>query len=94
MFEHVPPVSEVDVLACPDAVVAELATSAPRGEDTAALLLLDPDAVSDTGRVDLLVALERHIALLQAAQQQVLASLDGRALVGRARNSWITPASR
>jgi hypothetical protein len=30
--------------------------------------------------VDLLVALERHIAMLQAAQQQVLASLDGRAL--------------
>jgi hypothetical protein len=26
------------------------------------------------------VAFERHIALLQAAQQQVLASLDGRAL--------------
>jgi hypothetical protein len=46
----------------------------------AALLLLDPDAVSDAGRIDLLVAFERHIALLQAAQQQVLASLDGRAL--------------
>ncbi|HEY3088264.1 MAG TPA: DUF222 domain-containing protein, partial [Jatrophihabitantaceae bacterium] len=80
MFEQVPPVSEVDVLASPDAVAAELATAAPRGEDTAALLLLDPDALSDAGRVDLLVALERHIALLQAAQQQVLASLDGRAL--------------
>src|SRR5215471_12653859 len=34
----------------------------------------------DAGRVDLLVAFERSIALLQAAQQQVLASLDGRAL--------------
>jgi Domain of unknown function (DUF222)/HNH endonuclease len=79
MFEHVPPVSGVDVLACPDAVAAELATATPRGEDTAALLL-DPDALSDAGRVDLLVALERHLALLQAAQQQVLASLDGRAL--------------
>jgi uncharacterized protein DUF222 len=80
MFEHVPPVSEVDVLVSPDAAAAELATSVPRGEDTAALLLLDPDALSDAGRVDLLVAFERHIALLQAAQQQVLASLDGRAL--------------
>jgi hypothetical protein len=55
MFEHVPPVSEVDVL-------------------------VSPDALSDAGRVDLLVALERHLALLHAAQQQVLASLDGRAL--------------
>jgi hypothetical protein len=80
MFELVPPLSEVDVLASPDAVAAELATSVPRGEDTAALLLLDPDALSDAGRVDLLVAFERHIALLQAAQQQALASLDGRAL--------------
>jgi Domain of unknown function (DUF222) len=80
MFEQVPPLSEVDVLASPDAVAAELATSVPRGEDTAALLLLDPDALSDAGRVDLLVAFERHIALLQAAQQQALASLDGRAL--------------
>jgi hypothetical protein len=80
MFEHMPPVSEVDVLVSPDAVVAELATSVPRGDDTAALLLLDDEALSDAGRVDLLVAFERHIAMLQAAQQQVLTSLDGRAL--------------
>jgi hypothetical protein len=80
MFEHVPPISDVDVLESPDAVAAELATSPPRGEDMSALLMLDPDALSDAGRVDLLVAFERHIALLQAAQQRVLASLDGRAL--------------
>src|SRR5215472_4116190 len=80
MFEQPPPVSEVDVLASPDAVAAELATSLPRAEDTSALAMLEPDALSDAGRVDLLVAFERHIALLQAAQQQVLASLDGRAL--------------
>jgi hypothetical protein len=80
MFEHTPPVSEVDVLASPDAVAAELATSPPCAEDTSALAMLDPDALSDAGRVDLLVAFERHIALLQAGQQHVLASLDGRAL--------------
>ena len=68
------------MLVSPDAVVAELATSVPRGDDTAALLLLDDEALSDAGRVDLLVAFERHIAMLQAAQQQVLTSLDGRAL--------------
>jgi hypothetical protein len=79
MFEP-PPVSEVDVLASPDTVAAELAAPLPRGEDISALLLLDPDALSDAGRVDLLVSFERHIALLQAAQQQVLASPDGRAL--------------
>src|SRR5215475_576706 len=80
MFEHPPPVSEVDVLTSPDAVAAELATSLPRAEDMSALVLLEPDTLSDGGRVDLLVACERHIALLQAGQQQVLASLDGRAL--------------
>src|SRR5215469_1302954 len=80
MFEQSPPLSEVDVLECPDAVAAELATSLPRAEDISALVLLDPELLCDAGRVDLLVAFERSIALLQAAQQQVLASLDGRAL--------------
>src|SRR5215831_4704295 len=80
MFEQPPPVSEVDVLECPEAAAAELAASLPRAEDTSALAMLDPDTLSDGGRVDLLVACERHIALLQAGQQQVLASLDGRAL--------------
>ena len=80
MFEQSSPVSEVDVLASPDAAAAELASSLPRAEDISALVLLDPDLLSDAGRVDLLVGFERSIALLQAAQQQVLASLDGRAL--------------
>ena len=80
MFEQRSPVSEVDVLESPDAVAAELATSLPRRDDVAALAMLDPDTLPDAGRVDLLVACQRHIALLQAAQQQVLASLDGRAL--------------
>jgi hypothetical protein len=49
MFEHVPPISEVDVLTSPDAVAAELARSLPRGEDVSALLMLDPEALSDAG---------------------------------------------
>jgi hypothetical protein len=56
MFEHVPSVSEVDVLTSPDPVAAELATSLPRPDDMLALFLLDPDALSDAGRIDLLVA--------------------------------------
>src|SRR5215510_12073109 len=80
MFGQAPPLSEVDVLTCPDTAAAELATSLPRADDTAALLLLDPESLTDAGRIDLLVGFERHIALLQAAQQEVLASLDGRAL--------------
>jgi len=34
--------------------------------------------LSDAGRVDLLVAFERHIALLQAAQQQAVSAADPR----------------
>ena len=40
MFEHVPAVSEVDVLTSPEAVATELATSLPRAEDMSALLML------------------------------------------------------
>jgi hypothetical protein len=53
------------VLDSPDAVAAELATSQARADDAPALLLLDPDTLSDAGRIDLLIAFERHIALLQ-----------------------------
>jgi hypothetical protein len=51
MFACVRPLSGVEVLASPDAVAAELATSPPRGEDMSALLMLDPEVLSDTGRV-------------------------------------------
>jgi hypothetical protein len=85
MFGHVPPLADVDVLESPDAVAAGLASSLPRPDDMTALLMLDPDALTDAGRVDLLVAFERHIALLQAAQQHVLASLDGARSTGLAR---------
>jgi hypothetical protein len=56
MFEDTPPISEVDVLTSPDPVAAELATTQPRADDMAALLMLDPDVLSDAGRIDLLVA--------------------------------------
>src|SRR5215471_792626 len=78
MFEQSPPISEVDVLESPDVVAAELATSLPRAEDMSALLMLDTETLSDAGRVDLLVAFERHIALLQAAQQQAVSAADPR----------------
>jgi hypothetical protein len=79
MFDYVSPVSEAEVRDSPDAVASELATGLPGADDVSALLMLDPGVLSDAGRIDLLVAFERHIAMLRAAQQQVLASLDGRA---------------
>ena len=86
MFEHAPPVSEVDALECPDAVAAELASSLPRAEDISALVLLDPDLLCDAGRVDLLVAFERHIALLQPASSRSSRRWTDGSWIGRARS--------
>jgi hypothetical protein len=82
MFEHddAPPPSTADVLDNPDSVAAELAATHPGPGHDAALAILDPAALSDAARIDLLIALERQIAWLTARQQQVLASLDGRAM--------------
>ena len=68
----------------PDAVAAELATSVPRGDDVAALLMLEPEALSDAGRVDLLVGFERHIALLQPASSRSSPPWTGGSWIGRA----------
>jgi hypothetical protein len=89
MFEHddAPPPSMADVLDSPDAVAAELATGQPGPGHDAALAMLDPAVLSDAGRIDLLVALERQIAWLAARQQRVLASLDGRALDWQGKQS-------
>jgi hypothetical protein len=82
MFEHddAPPPSMADVLDNPDSVAAELAATRPGPDHETALAMLDPAALPDAARIDLLVALERQIAWLTARQQQVLASLDGTAL--------------
>jgi hypothetical protein len=76
VFESVPPPpSAVDVLEQPGSVAAELAAARPGPDLIAALSLLDPSTLSHAGRVDLLVALERHAAWLAAVQQHVLASM-------------------
>ncbi len=76
MFEGEPPASIVDALLCPDGTAAYLA-SAPPGPDAAApLSVLDASRLSHAGRVDALVACERQIAWLQAAQQRLLAAMS------------------
>jgi len=47
-------------------VAAELARAKPLPEDAVTLSLLDPAALSASGRVDLLVALERQAAMIAA----------------------------
>jgi len=67
----------------PGDVAAWAAVTPPSGAVVAPLLAVDPARLDAAGRVDLLIALERQVALLQAAQQRVLAALDGSARVGR-----------
>jgi Domain of unknown function (DUF222) len=84
----------VDVLEEPGSVAAELAASRPGADLIPALSLLDPAALTHAGRVDLLVALERHAAWLAGVQQHVLASMaaDPAAVadpVDRTGRAWV-----
>jgi hypothetical protein len=70
-----PPPSAADVVEQPGSVAAELAAARPGPDLIPALSLLDPATLAHAGRVDLLVALERHAAWLAAVQQRVLAAM-------------------
>ena len=84
MFERegsvTPPPSVVDALMAP-ADVAAWATSVAPGPDLAGpLAVIDPARIDAAARIVLLVALERQMCWLHAAQQRVLAALDGEPL--------------
>ncbi len=68
-----PPLSLAEITDDPDQAAAWLAAETPGADAAAALSLLDPAALSHGGRVDALVALERHLAWLSGVQQRVLA---------------------
>ena len=82
------PPSVVDAIVAPADVAAWAAIAAPGPDAVAALSAVDPARIDGAARIDLLVGLERQIAWLLAAQQRVLAALDGQAL------SWAGEASR
>ncbi len=88
----------LDALSCPDDVAAALAVGLPGPNGAAALAAVDPQRLSDAGRIDLLVALGRQIASLQAARQRALAAItehagdprrDGVDAVERLRRGWV-----
>jgi hypothetical protein len=57
-------------------VAAELARVVPGAGSLARLVELDPAALSDGGRIDALIALQRHQGMLQAQELTLLASLE------------------
>jgi hypothetical protein len=74
------PPTVLDALTAPGDVAVWAATVAPGAEVVGPLAVIDPARVDGVGQIDLLVAYERQIAWLAAAQQRVLAELDGSAL--------------
>ena len=74
------PPTVLDALSAPGDVAAWAAAVAPGAEVVGPLSVIDPAKVDGVAQIDLLVAYERQIAWLHAAQQRVLAELDGSAL--------------
>ncbi len=70
-----PPLSLAEITDDPDQAAAWLAGQAPGPDAVAALSMLDLAGLSPGGRVDVLVALERHLAWLSGVQAQVLAAM-------------------
>ena len=70
-----PPLSLAEVTEDPDQAAAWLAVEAPGPDAVVGLSLLDPGVLSHAGRVDVLVAIERHLAWLAGVQAQVLAAM-------------------
>lgn len=68
--------SVLDALLCPDETAIGLAAAVPQGELVAALGALAPAALGVDARVNALVALERHIAMLQARSAELLAAIE------------------
>ena len=68
--------SVLEAVAFPDETAADLAQWAPQALLIDVLDALEPAALSVDGRIDALVAVERHIAMLQARSAELLSALD------------------
>ena len=76
---HAAPVvapSVLDALVYPNETAAGLAAAVPQGLLVEALVELTPSLLSVDGRIDALIAVERHIALLQARSSELLSALE------------------
>ena len=68
--------SVLDAVAFPDETAADLAQWAPQALLVEVLDALTPAALSVDGRIDALVAVERHIGMLQARSAELLAAIE------------------
>ena len=70
------PPSVLDAWAFPDATAARVGAVGSAGRAGSVLDELTPAVLSADGRIDALVAVERHIAMLQARSAELLAAID------------------
>ena len=68
--------SVLDALVYPDEAAAGLAVATPQALPVEALDELVPSVLSADGRIDALVAVERHIGMLQARSAELLAAIE------------------
>ena len=76
---YVPTLLDADV--APDDVAAWAACMTPGSAVVKTLAVLDPARLSYTGRVDALIAMEKHIGWMQAQQHRLLAVMAAEPVV-------------
>jgi hypothetical protein len=70
---YVPTVMDADLF--PDDVAAWAAAITPGSAVATPIVVLDPRRLSHQGRIDLLVALGKHVSLFQALEDETLAAM-------------------
>ncbi len=88
------PPNLVEALVYPNETAACLAQLVPSPALVEVLDVLSPDMLEVDGQLDALVAVERHIAMLQAREAELLAALDGEAATDEFTRDWVAAALR
>ena len=70
--------SIVEVVAFPDEVAVGLARCAPQSMLVGPMVALEPSSLTGSGRIDAVIAVQRHIAMLQALSEELLAAIEDR----------------
>ncbi len=88
------PPNVVEALVYPNETAACLSQLVPSPALVEVLDVLSPAMLEVDGQIDALVAIERHIAMLQARSAELLAALDGEAATDEFTRDWVAAAVR
>ncbi len=88
------PPNLVEALVYPNETAARLSQLTPSPALVEVLDVLSPDMLEVDGQLDALVAVQRHIGMLQAREAELLAALDGEAATDEFTRDWVAAALR